>query len=83
MTQDEWLKTKQGDITLFVYYEYYKEMGGTIDNYVEFQHYFSQITQGMGMMIQKSNGSIVRVSSKSAHDRLVQYYDNKFGITPE
>ena len=79
MTKEEWIKVRQEPyIPLGVWFSYYRETGGIIDDPVEFESRFEEILQEHPILY--NNGTLVHITFETARGRLYNYYDLIFGL---
>lgn len=80
MTKDEWEKERKKDIhSIEVYFKYYREKGGKLDDISQFSSIFHQMN---GQIISCESG-IKQLSQESALKRLRDYYDQKFEMNED
>lgn len=77
MTKEEWIKVRDEPyIPLGVWFSYYKEMGGDIEDPTEFEKQFNHVTSGIYLVVVR--GQLREISYETALRRLLNYYDNIF-----
>lgn len=77
MTKEQWHHVRNmPEIPLYVWFEYYREKGGVIENLAEFESQFYHILLQQPLMI--IGGKQVLVTFQTAVERLFDYYKNKF-----
>lgn len=80
MTKEEWVKVRgEPYIPLGVWFSYYKENGGTIEDPIHFEEEFDRCVSG-GTSIFHMHGRIMKMDIHTATDRLFRYYDSIFSI---
>lgn len=82
ITQNEWHGVRNHEhwpIELF--YSFYKEKGGYINNQVEFENAFTRICTQMPHVI-TNHGIFMGVTHETAILKMFKHYDNKFGKYP-
>lgn len=79
MTESEWevLKT-QREIPMSVWYEYYRERGGLIDDFEAFEQIFTEMLFNQPILF-TSNGGSKKITLASATHCIHDYYGKKFG----
>jgi hypothetical protein len=80
MTQEEYLVIRnKKEIPFEVWFEYYRERGGTIEDFKKFEEVFT-ILLFNAAEVQSSNGQMREVTLKSALENFYAYYNQKFGL---
>lgn len=75
MNKQEWEQIKaSGNVPISLWFEFYREKGGTIEDLATFQQMFDFIVSEQQPVV---NGQLVNAGT--ARNRLVAHYDNKFG----
>lgn len=80
MTVEEWVKVRSEPyVPLGVWFSYYKECGGDIEDPIIFeQEFVKRVSHGTVIIMNK--GKMQRINLDIAKSRLFTYYDNKFNI---
>lgn len=77
MTKEQWHQVRNlEEIPVFIWFEYYKESGGIIDDLDMFQNMFFRIL--VRQPIVACTRGAVMVNFTTAVGRLNEYYENKF-----
>lgn len=77
ITKEQWESIRNmEEIPLYVWYEYYRENGGTIEDLGVFENTFHKIMAQQPLVITRKGP--VRLSFDSAVNRIYDYYYNKF-----
>ena len=80
MTKEEFLFiVKQPEIPMEVWFDYYRERGGMINDLEQFIHVFSIILWNE-QIIQGSDGNMKKVTPTSAFSQFHDYYAKKFNL---
>lgn len=83
MTKEQFLLIlKQPEIPMEVWFEYYRERGGMIDDFEKFSYIFSIILWNK-QEIQGSDGNMKQVTLASAFYQFHDYYAKKFNLWQE
>lgn len=78
MTKQRWEAIKNlKEIPMDVWFEYYIENGGKVNNLLVFTHLFTRILFADDL-VRNSTGRLVDVNFKTALNRLYSYYNDKF-----
>jgi hypothetical protein len=79
MTKDEYIQLrKQREIPIPIWFEFYKERGGLLDDIGEFEKVFTTVTVNQSIIATPSGAK--QVTFKSALEHFYNYYNNKFGL---
>lgn len=79
MTREEWVKVRvEPHIPLGVWFSYYREMGGDIEDPIEFEEVFLRIMREQPLYIDVAYGKLIHINEDSARNRLYSYYDSMF-----
>lgn len=79
MTKEEWIHVKkQPYIPLGVWFSYYKERGGIIEDAMEFEQYFNKIMRDTPIYVR--HGSVRHITPETAKYNLFSYYDSIFDL---
>ena len=80
MTKEEYEKIKDIDnISIPQFFEYYKEKGGKLDDFNEFEKIFVTFTM-QEAVVTGSNGKIKKITMESALNNFHNYYKEKFKL---
>ena len=80
MTVEEWTKVREEPyIPLGVWFSYYRECGGDIEDPITFEEEFMKRVS-YGTVIIMSECVMKRITLDTAKSRLFAYYDKKFNI---
>lgn len=80
MTKEEYLLLiKKPEVPIELWFAYYREMGGIIEEINEFAQIFSTILWNQSEIL-GSDGVMKKVTPQSAFNRLHSYYHKKFGL---
>jgi hypothetical protein len=81
MTREEWVKVKgEPYVPLGVWFSYYRENGGLIEDPVEFETQFDEVVSQHPIFLDKNTGLLMHVTPDTARKRLFDYYDSIFGL---
>lgn len=81
MIKEEWIKVREEPhIPLGVWFSYYRERDGEIDDPVEFERIFNQVITQCPIFYDPTRGVIVRITAETARRRLFEYYDSTFDL---
>lgn len=76
MKKEEWESIRdQIKFPTGVWFSFYKERGGTIDDIKEFERVFLKV---MGKIVVCTDGAIREITEESALHKIKSYYDAKF-----
>ena len=79
MTKDEWTKVRaEPYIPLGVWFSYYRETGGLIDDPIFFEQEFNRLLEDRPIYLY--GGYIMQLTPETARRRLFNYYDSIFGL---
>jgi len=79
MTREEWIKVRdEPHIPLGVWFSYYKETGGDIDDPIEFEKEFKRKLEDYP--IYTMGGRLMQLNMYTARKRLTNYYDTIFSL---
>lgn len=79
MTKDTYLKiVEQENIPMEVFFEYYKERGGTLTDLDEFSELFSTAISNQWTV--KTSSGMKKITYTSVLNNFYSYYNNKFGL---
>lgn len=78
ITKEQWQQVRDmEEIPVFVWFEYYKEMGGILNDINEFQTILWRTLVKQPLMISKQ-GRPIKINFDTAVERLFDHYSNKF-----
>lgn len=78
MTRERWLEVKKlQEVPMDVWFDYYREMGGMVNNISLFIEAFSHMIHNQNIVLNSKN-KVVELNFNSALRRLYNYFDNKF-----
>ncbi len=78
MTAQRWEHVRTlKEVPIDVWFEYYRDCGGTLQYESAFARLFGEIIS-RNTMIKNSKGNLVQVNFATALNRLYEYYNNKF-----
>ena len=81
ITKEEWEHWREmPNIPIDVWYSFYQEKGGLLDNLEDFTQIFLTMVNNK-MIVVGSEGGMKEVSAESAFRKMKEYYDAKFEIT--
>ena len=81
MTREEWVKVKgEPYIPLGVWFSYYRENGGWIDDPIEFEAKFNEIIKYHPVFYSEMHNTLMHISIETAKSRLFNYYDLMYGL---
>ena len=81
MTKEEWVKVREEPhIPLGVWFSYYKDNGGDIDDPVEFEDRFNEIINAHHIFFSEMYQTLMHVTQQTAKARLFNYYDSIYDI---
>jgi len=76
MTKDQWLILRnQQELPMSVWFEYYRENGGLIQDFNDFVEQFSLLLLRPRLL---SNGRVIHINLATAWNRISKYYNKKF-----
>ena len=79
MTREEWIKVRdEPHIPLGVWFSYYKENGGEIEDPIEFEKEFKRKMEMYPIYLM--GGRLMQLNMQSARHRLTGYYDSIFSL---
>jgi len=81
MTKEEWVRVREEPhIPLGVWFSYYKENGGTIDDPIEFEKKFNEVVSSPFVTYSELYNTLMHITPQSAKARLFNYYDSIYDI---
>ena len=80
MTKETFLKIKdQTDIPMDVWFEYYRDRGGIIQDFDYFNQVFSTLLVNRAT-VAGSDGRMKEITLQSAYNQFYDYYSKKFNL---
>lgn len=80
VTKEIWLKERDSEeLPMFIWFEYYKENGGTIADITAFENAFASILSTINIVPRPGN-VVKELSFNSAIRRIHSFYNKKFEV---